>query len=94
MFSSDGLQLLLAVPVYTLLISALGLGLSALIPSMFGGQMGSLLYFAAICLAVFCIGTLRLSLTDPTGSQAHLVAPAFSNRPAPAPRRRPRRRRR
>lgn len=116
-FSAEGVQLLLGVPLYTLLIAALGLGLSALIPKpgfvvmivllwKFGvevfvtfvpgdlgvtlqqlspfkngelgvgqlatieslfGQNGSLAYFAAICLAIFVIGTLRLSATDTKG---------------------------
>ncbi|WP_247904481.1 ABC transporter permease [Nocardia rhamnosiphila] len=117
-FSGDGVQLLIGVPVYTLLISALGLGVAALVPkpglvvmivllwkfgvevfvtfvpgdfgvtlqqlspfkngelgvgqlatieSMFGGQNGSLIYFAVVCVAIFAIGTVRLSVTDTKG---------------------------
>ncbi|NUP26955.1 MAG: ABC transporter permease [Nocardia sp.] len=114
-FSGDGIQLLIGVPLYTLLITALGLGVAALVPkpglvvmivllwkfgvevfltfvpgdlgvtlqqlspfkngelgvgqlatikSMFGGQTGSLLYFTAICVAIFAVGTVRLARTD------------------------------
>ncbi|MGW1740911.1 ABC transporter permease [Nocardia sp. NPDC001965] len=118
-FSGDGIALLIGVPLYTLLITALGLGITALVPkpgfvvmivllwkfgvevfmtfvpgdlgvtlqqlspfkngelgvgqlatieSLFGGQNGSLLYFAAVCVAIFAIGTVRLALTDTQGS--------------------------
>jgi len=118
-FSADGIRLLFGVPVFTVLICALGLGLSALVPkpglvvmiillwkfgievfatfipgdlglfvqrlspfkngelgagqlstikSLFGGQNGSLLYFAVLCLIVFVAGTVRLSVSDMKGS--------------------------
>lgn len=118
LFSADGVKLLIGVPVYTLLITALGLGVAALVPkpglvvmivllwkfgvevfvtfvpgdlgvtlqqlspfkngelgvgqlatieSMFGGQNGSLIYFAVVCVAIFAVGTVRLSLTDTKG---------------------------
>ncbi|MBF6212354.1 ABC transporter permease [Nocardia puris] len=114
-FSSVGVRLLICVPIFTMLICALGLGLSALLPkpglvvmivllwkfgvevfvtfvpgdlgimlqrlspfkngelgvgqmstikTLFGGPTGSLLYFAALCLAIFVIGTVRLSTGD------------------------------
>ncbi|WP_327150354.1 ABC transporter permease [Nocardia sp. NBC_01329] len=117
-FSADGVKLLIGVPVYTLLITALGLGVAALVPkpglvvmivllwkfgvevfvtfvpgdlgvtlqqlspfkngelgvgqlatieSLFGGQNGSLAYFALVCVAIFGVGTVRLSLTDTKG---------------------------
>lgn len=113
--SSDGIRLLIAVPIFALLISALGLGLSALVPkpglvvmtallwkfgievfvtfipgdlglllqrlspfkngelgvgqlatieSYFGGRNGSLLYFATLCVMIFVLGVVRLSLVD------------------------------
>ncbi|GGK96984.1 ABC transporter permease [Nocardia jinanensis] len=117
-FSGDGIQLLIGVPIYTLLITALGLGVAALVPkpglvvmivllwkfgvevfvtfvpgdlgvtlqqlspfkngelgvgqlatieSLFGGQNGSLVYFAVICVVIFSVGTVRLSVTDTKG---------------------------
>ncbi|MCP9620503.1 ABC transporter permease [Nocardia otitidiscaviarum] len=114
-FSADGVRLLIAVPVFALLICALGLGLSALVPkpglvvmivllwkfgievfvtfipgdlglllqrlspfkngelgvgqlatieSYFGGQNGSLAYFAILCVVIFVVGTVRLSVAD------------------------------
>lgn len=117
-FSGDGVKLLIGVPLYTLLIAALGLGIAALVPkpglvvmvvllwkfgievfvtfvpgdfgvtlqqlspfkngelgvgqlttieSLFGGESGSLLYFAVVCVAIFAIGTIRLARTDTTG---------------------------
>ncbi|MGX1810668.1 ABC transporter permease [Nocardia sp. NPDC055321] len=113
--SSDGIRLLIGVPFFALLICALGLGISALMPkpglvvmvvllwkfgievfvtlipgdvglvlqrlspfkngelgvgqlstikSYFGGQNGSLLFFTVLCVAIFVIGTVRLSISD------------------------------
>ncbi|WP_280234075.1 ABC transporter permease [Nocardia cyriacigeorgica] len=114
-FSGEGVRLLICVPIFAILICALGLGLSALMPkpglvvmvvllwkfgvevfvtfipgdpgillqrlspfkngelgvgqmstikTLFGGETGSLLYFAAICLTIFVIGTVRLAMGD------------------------------
>lgn len=113
--SAEGIRLWTGIPLLTVLICALGLGLSALLPrpglvvlivllwkfglevfvsflpgdlgvtlqqlspfkngelgvgqlvtfdSLFGGENGSLLYFAAICVAIFVAGTVHLSVTD------------------------------
>lgn len=118
LFSGPGLRLWLGIPVLTVLVCALGIGLSALIPrpglvimivllwkfgletfvgflqgdigttltryapfknaelgvgqvttveSPFGGPTGSLLYFAALCIAVYLIGVIRLSRIDIQG---------------------------
>nr|WP_198429100.1 ABC transporter permease [Nocardia bovistercoris] len=113
--SADGIRLWCGIPLFTVLVCALGLGLAALVPkpglvvmivllwkfglevfvgfipgdvgetlqelspfkngelgvgqmatfdSVFGGQNGSFLYFAALCSAVFVIGVTRLSRAD------------------------------
>ncbi|CAM3050708.1 ABC transporter permease [Skermania piniformis] len=117
-WSAAGVRLLICVPIYTVLVTAAGLGLSALVPkpglvvmivllwkfgievfatfvpgdlglllqrlapfkngelgagqmttieSPFGGPNGSLAYFAALCLAVFVLGTVRMTRVDPRG---------------------------
>ncbi len=117
--SYDGVRLWLGTPLLTVLVVALGLGLSALLPrpglvvmlillwkfgvekfveflqgdfgillqrwspfrnaeigagqmvtfdSPFGGALGSMLYFAAIAVGFFVIGTVRLSRGDLRGS--------------------------
>ncbi|MFE6858148.1 ABC transporter permease [Nocardia sp. NPDC057668] len=114
-FSGDGIRLLICVPLFAVLVTALGLGVSALLPkpglvvmavllwkfgvevfvtlipgdpglllqrlspfkngelgvgqlstieSYFGGQNGSLAYFAILCVLIFAFGTVRLSLSD------------------------------
>ncbi|WP_067660816.1 ABC transporter permease [Nocardia harenae] len=118
--SADGIRLWLGIPLFTVLVCALGLGLAALLPkpglvvmivllwkfgvetfvtfvpgdlgitlqqlspfrngelgvgqmatfdSAFGGQNGSLLYFAAICVAIFAAGTVRLTRADVRNDQ-------------------------
>ncbi|MGW4366532.1 ABC transporter permease [Nocardia takedensis] len=120
LFSAEGLRLWLGIPLLTVLVCALGLGLSALIPkpavvvtivllwkfglevfvtfipgevgmtlqewspfkngelgvgqmatfdSVFGGENGSLLYFAVLCVAVFVAGTVRSSVLDMKNDQ-------------------------
>lgn len=46
----------------------LGVGQMATFDSIFGGENGSLAYFAALCIVIFVIGTLRLSRNDVRGA--------------------------
>ena len=42
-------------------------GQLATFDSLFGGQNGSLLYFAAVSVAIFVLGVVRVSRTDVSG---------------------------
>ncbi|MFC6014522.1 ABC transporter permease [Nocardia lasii] len=115
-FSPEGIRLLICVPIVTVAVCALGLGVAAFVPkpalvvtivllwkfgievfvtfvpgtlgttlqrlspfknaelgagqlstikTLFGGPDGSLLYFVVLCLAIFVLGTIRLSRREP-----------------------------